>query len=154
MAEKRIFLIFVDSFLNFCKANKNCDYSANFQFFCKISFLHGASICGFHICFDYHSNPTWNDWVMAKICIAGVFAPQFKTTKLFIILKTKLFRKTFFGRGHDPPPLWDYIQNFIDFKDWFWEQRKSLLHESSKVFPQKCTGASYKSNGDIFQIFY
>ena len=32
MAEKRIFLIFVDLFLNFCKANKNCDYSANFHY--------------------------------------------------------------------------------------------------------------------------
>ena len=31
MAEKRIFLIFVDSFLNFCAANKKWDYSVNFQ---------------------------------------------------------------------------------------------------------------------------
>ena len=33
MAEKRIFLIFVDSFLNFCKVNKNFDYSKFLQFF-------------------------------------------------------------------------------------------------------------------------
>ena len=37
MAENRPFLIFLDSFLNFCKANKNCDYLANFQNCCKIS---------------------------------------------------------------------------------------------------------------------
>ena len=57
------------------KANKNCYYSANFQNVCKIFLLHGASLCGFHISFWYHSNLTWNDWDMAKICSAGVFAP-------------------------------------------------------------------------------
>ena len=75
MANKRIFLFFVDSFLNFCKANKNCDYSANFQSFCIFLLLHGASLCGFHICFWYHSNPTWNDWDMAKIYSEDVFVP-------------------------------------------------------------------------------
>ena len=51
------------------------DYSANFQNICKTNFLNGASLCGFHICFWYNSYPTWNDWDMAKICSAGVFAP-------------------------------------------------------------------------------
>ena len=32
---KTPFLDFFDSFLKFCKANKKCDYSANFQKFCK-----------------------------------------------------------------------------------------------------------------------
>ena len=35
MAEKCPLLIFFDSFLNFCKANKNCEYFANLQNFCK-----------------------------------------------------------------------------------------------------------------------
>ena len=65
---------FFHSFLNFCKINKNCDYSANFQKISKKFFLHGASWCGFHICFCYHSNPTWNTWDMAKICSAGFFS--------------------------------------------------------------------------------
>ena len=46
-----------------------------FSKFLQFFFLHGAWLCGFHICFWYHSNPTWNDWDMAKICSAGVFAP-------------------------------------------------------------------------------
>ena len=47
-----------------------------FSKFLHIFFLHGASLCGFHICFWYHSNPTWNDWDMGKLCIAGVFTPS------------------------------------------------------------------------------
>ena len=53
-------------FLNLCKVNKNCDHSANFQNFCKQFFLHGASLCGFHICFWYYSNLNWNDRYMAR----------------------------------------------------------------------------------------
>ena len=47
MAEKRIFLIFVDSFLNFGKVNKNCDYSANFH-----NFLGGLHYVDFTFAFD------------------------------------------------------------------------------------------------------
>ena len=52
MAEKRIFLIFVDLFLNFCKANKNCDYSANFQNFCTFFFYMGLHYVDFTFAFD------------------------------------------------------------------------------------------------------
>ena len=45
-------------------------------------FLHGASLFGYDICFWYHSNPTWNDWDMAKICSAGVFAPPPESSAL------------------------------------------------------------------------
>ena len=41
MAEKRPFLIFFYLFLNFCKANKNCDYSANLKLFCNFLFYMG-----------------------------------------------------------------------------------------------------------------
>ena len=37
-------------------------------------FLHGVSLCGFHICFWCQSNPTWNDRNMGRICSAGIFA--------------------------------------------------------------------------------
>ena len=67
MAEKRIFLIFVDLFLNFCKANKNCDYSANFQ--------NGASLCGF---FTFPFDTTLIRLEMTEICpkyVAQAFLP-------------------------------------------------------------------------------
>ena len=80
MAERHPFLIFNDLFLIFCKANKNCDYSDNIQDFCQNFSLHGASLCGLHICFLYHSNTTLIDFDMAKICCAGVFAPPPKSS--------------------------------------------------------------------------
>ena len=80
MAEKRIFLIFVDSFLNFCKAGEQKLRSlGQFSKFLHIYFLHGASLCGFHI--GYHYNLTWNDWDMAKIRSTGVFAPHLDRVK-------------------------------------------------------------------------
>ena len=47
MAKKRPLLIFLDSFLNFCKANKNFDYSANFQNFCNFCLLMGPHYVDF-----------------------------------------------------------------------------------------------------------
>ena len=44
MSQKRIFLIFVDSFLNFCKANKNCNYSATTQNFLSVSSFPSVSL--------------------------------------------------------------------------------------------------------------
>ena len=47
-------------------------------------FLHGAWLCGFHICFSYHSNPTWNDlaWFekVNKITFFGVYSKMAKKT--------------------------------------------------------------------------
>ena len=98
---KCIFLIFVDLFLYFCKAKKNCDYLVNFQNFWTICFLHGVSLCGFHICFWYHSNPTWNEWDLAKICSAGVFAtpPKKKNSQNLNFLRTD--------------PMWHSIAQYI-----------------------------------------
>ena len=42
---KTPFLVFCDLFLNFCKANKNYDYSVNFQKFCKFFFYMGLLKC-------------------------------------------------------------------------------------------------------------
>ena len=52
MAEKHPFLIFFDSFLIFCKANKNCDYSANFQKFYKFFFYIGPHNLDITFAFD------------------------------------------------------------------------------------------------------
>ena len=73
MAEKRIFLIFVGPFLNFCKANKNRNYLANFQNFCKIFFCTGPHYVDFAFAFD--TTLIRLEMNMAKICSAGVFAP-------------------------------------------------------------------------------
>ena len=60
--------------MNFARRIKIAITRPIFKIFAHF-FLHGASLCGFHICFWYHSNPTWNDWNMARICSAGIFAP-------------------------------------------------------------------------------
>ena len=52
MTEKRPFLIFDDLFLNFCKANKYCDYSANFHNFCTFFFYMGPHYVDLTFAFD------------------------------------------------------------------------------------------------------
>ena len=52
MAVKRPFLFFDDFFLNFCKTNKNCDYSTNFQKNFKKNFYMGPHYVDLTFAFD------------------------------------------------------------------------------------------------------
>ena len=73
MAEKHTYLIFVDSFLNFCKANKNCDYLANFQNVCKLFFYMGPHYLD--VKFTFAFDTTLIQLKMTEIRSTGIFAP-------------------------------------------------------------------------------
>ena len=81
-------------FLNFCKANKNCDYSANFQNSCN----NFSTSCGFNIYFWYHSKPTPPpessaqdpSWIGLKTAIIQILQPPTCHKKYFLCLKSKV----------------------------------------------------------------
>ena len=69
-----LFWFFFTCFWIFVRQRKIVITQPIFKIF-AIFFSTWNSLCGNHICFWYHSNPTWNDRDMAKIRSAGVFAP-------------------------------------------------------------------------------